>query len=105
MNARESRKQLLIAESELNRAHLVHELKLLAGNAHALAERVKTAGSMASAVALLVAGLASFRRRKSTAAGEKPSWWQTVLKGAGVVGSLWSQFRPRDPASRDKFPR
>ena len=39
MNALESRKQLLIAESELNRTHLVREWQTMAGDVHELAER------------------------------------------------------------------
>jgi hypothetical protein len=102
MKPLQSRKQLLIAESELNRAHLVHELQMLAGNVHALAAHVRTASSVASVVASLVAGLAFFRHKKSAPAGEKPSWWQAILKGVGTVSSLWSQFRPRDPAGRNQ---
>ena len=73
LNPLESRKQLLIAESELNRAHLLHELDTLAGEVHALANQAKTIGSIASAVASLVAGLTSFRRKQPASAAEKPS--------------------------------
>ncbi|MGA9135405.1 MAG: hypothetical protein WB384_25635, partial [Candidatus Sulfotelmatobacter sp.] len=60
---------------------------------HSLTEQAKTVRSMATAVASLVAGL-SFCRRKATApTAEKPSWLQTILKGAGVVSSVWTEFR------------
>ena len=96
MKALNSRKQLLIAESELNRAHLIHELQTMAGDVHALASQAKTIGSIASAVAGLVAGLSSLRHKKSGPEAEKPSWGQTVVKVAGMVSSFWSTFRSRN---------
>ena len=96
MKALESRKQLLIAESELNRAHLVHELQTMAGDIHALARQAKTIGSIASAVAGLVSGLSSLRQKKSTPEAEKPSWGQTIVKAAGMVSTFWSNFRSRN---------
>jgi hypothetical protein len=98
MKALESRKQLLIAESELNRAHLIHELQTMAGDVHALANQAKTISSIASGVAGLIAGLSSLRHKKSSSGAEKPSWWQTILKGAEAVRSFWSQFRSQDRA-------
>jgi hypothetical protein len=95
MNPLKSRKQLLIAESELNRVQLVQELQTMADEVHALANQARTIGSLASTAASLVTGLVSFRRKKSASAAEKPSWWQTILKGAQLAGSLWSEIRPR----------
>jgi hypothetical protein len=95
LNALESRKQLLVAESELNRAHLLHELDTLAGEVHSLANQAKTIGSIASAVASLVAGLTSFRRQQRASAAEKPSWWQTLTKVAGTVSTFWASCRTR----------
>ena len=96
MNPLELRKQLLIAESELNRSQLVEAWQAMASDAHALSRRARTIGSFASAAAALVAGVASFRRRsKSTPSVEKTPWWQTLLKGAQLAGSLWSEFRAR----------
>jgi hypothetical protein len=93
MNALESRKKLLIAESELNRAQLVQEWQAMADEVHSLTSQARTLSSLASAAASLVTGLTSCRRKASAPAAEKPSWWQTILKGAGVVSSFWSEFR------------
>jgi hypothetical protein len=93
MNPMASRKQLLVAESELNRAQLVEDWRTMAGEVHALGNRVRTIGSLAT-VATLVAGLACFRP-VAAAATNKTSWLQTILKGAGIAGSLWSVFRPK----------
>ncbi|MEI6194328.1 MAG: hypothetical protein WCS42_08355 [Verrucomicrobiota bacterium] len=95
MNPLESRKQLLIAESELNREQLTQEWQAVSNDVHALASRAKTIGSIASVAAALVAGVATFRRAKSTALAAQPSWPQTILKGAGLVSTLWQAFRVR----------
>jgi hypothetical protein len=95
LNPLESRKQLLIAESELNRAQLVQEWQTMADGVRSVADRARTISFLASAAASLIAGLASFRRTGSAPAGEKPSWWQTLLKGAQLAGLLWSEFRQR----------
>ena len=93
----ESRKKLLIAESELNRAQLVQELETIKDKVHSLANQARTISSLASAAATLIAGLASFRRKKESApAGTKPSWLQTIVKGAGLVSTVWQTFRPQN---------
>ena len=95
MNPLESRKQLLIAESELNRAELLRDWQTMADDVHALARKARIIGSWASIAASLVAGLAFFRRKKSAPAAEKPSWLQTILKGAGLISTLWQAFRSK----------
>jgi hypothetical protein len=95
MNSLESRKQLLVAESELNRAQLVQDWQTMADEVHSLTSQARTVKSIVSSVATLIAGLASCRRKTSTPGAEKPSWWQMLLKGAGLVGSFWSEFSSR----------
>ena len=95
MKPLESRKQLLIAESELNRAQLVQEWHTMADEARSLVHQARTIGSFASAAATLVAGLASCRRRDSTPTAVKPSWGQTIVKVAGLFSTFWSEFRAR----------
>ena len=93
MKPLESRKQLLIAESELNRAHLISDWENLAGEVHALTHRAKTVGRLASAAVALVSAVSFLRRHKSAPTAEKTPWWQTILKGAGWLGTFWSQVR------------
>jgi hypothetical protein len=97
LNPLELRKQLLIAESELNRAQLVEDMAALTEGVRTLTDRAKSFGSIASSAAMLVAGLAAYRRSRSVP-DEKPLWWQTILKGAQLAGTIWSRFRarPRD---------
>jgi hypothetical protein len=96
MNPLESRKQLLIAESELNRAQLIGDMAALTADVRTLTDRVKTYSSIASAAAVLVTGLAACQRGKCVDADAKPSWLQTILKGAGLVSTFWLAFRAKD---------
>lgn len=93
MNPLQSRKRILIAESELNRAQLVAELAALTADVRALADRAKSFGSIASSAAVLVAGLAAFRSGQPVDAAAKPSWARRFLKGAGLISTLWLAFR------------
>jgi len=95
MNPLESRKQLLIAESDRNRAQLAGDMAALTAGVRALNDRAQSFGSIASSAAVLVAGLAAFRRGKPVDADAKPSRLQTILKGASLISTLWLAFRPR----------
>jgi len=88
-------KQLLIAESELNRAQLAQDWRTLTAEVQSLASQVGTIRSLVSATATLVAGLAACRRKKSAPATEKPSWLQTLLKGAGMLFNFWQATQPQ----------
>jgi hypothetical protein len=91
----ESRKQLLIAESELNRASLDWEWQCMVGEVRALRSRAETIGSIVKATATLIAGLSSLRGHQPPPAPEKFTWWQTVLKGAAMADTFWSEFRAK----------
>jgi hypothetical protein len=97
-----SRKQLLIAESELNRAQLVQEWHVMADGVRLVADRASSISSVASAAVSLIAGLAALRRARPAPAPRKPSWWQTLLQGVQLAGSLWSEFRPTSHDQKDK---
>jgi hypothetical protein len=96
VNALASRRQLLVAESELNRDQLLAECQTMTAGVRSLADLVKSVGSLASAAALLAAGWSDCRRRKpARPAGVKASWFQTLLNGAELAGSIWHAFRAR----------
>ena len=99
MNALQSRKQLLISESEFNRAELVKDLAALTTDLGGLTERARSFGALASFAAVLVTGLVAFQRVRTGSAGAKSGWRQTIAKGAGLVSTLWLAFRapPRNP--------
>ena len=102
LNPLVSRKQLLIAESELNRAQLVEEWQTMTDGVRSVADRTRTISSIASAAASLIVVLGSFRRGKPVDAEAKPSWLQTILKGAGQISTLWLAFRSRGCNQKDK---
>jgi len=104
INPLESRKRLLIAESELNRAQLIGDIAALKEGVHALTGRAKSLGSIASSAAVLVAGVSAFWRGKPAEAAAKPSWLQTILKGAGVVSNLWLALPLRNRNRENKEP-
>jgi len=88
-----SRKQILVAESELNRTQAFEDLIGLSEVVGTFADRARSFGSIVSAAAVLVAGLAALRRGKSVDADAKPSWLRKILKGAGLISTLWLAFR------------
>jgi hypothetical protein len=102
MNSLDSRKQLLIAESELNRAQLAGDMAALTAGVRTITDRAKSFGSIASSAAVLVAGLAAFRRSKPVGAAAKPSWIQTILKGAGLISTLWLACRSPGRGQKDR---
>jgi hypothetical protein len=97
----QSRKQLLIAESELNRAQFVEEWESVAGGVHAAADRAKSFAAIASSAAVLVAALTAFRRRKPAPVEAKPSWLRAILKAARLVTTVWLAFR--SPGARPRL--
>src|SRR4051794_37177711 len=98
----ELRKQMLIAESELNRAQLLDEWAAATEWHRTLSAGVRTAGSVASAAALLVSGVRAFRRKRDPQNGADASWLQPLLKGVGLIPSLWVAFRSRGCEQKDK---
>jgi hypothetical protein len=95
MNPLLSRKKLLIAESELNRAQLVEEWETMTDEVRSVAHRAKSMYSIASSTAMVVAGLAALRGVKAGEGATKRSWLQTIFKGAGLISTLWMAFRAR----------
>ena len=93
MNPLTSRKKLLIAESELNRAQLFHDWQEMSGEVNALTKQAKTLGFIASTAVSLISGATALWQKKSAPAAGKTSWLQTILKGAQIAGSLWAEFR------------
>ena len=104
MNARETRKQLLIAESDLNRAQLACDWQTMSDELHTLGKRAKTFGAMASVTAALLAGFSTLRRKSAPTGPAKSGRWQTLLKAAGIAASLWSEIRSVDRRKENHGP-
>jgi len=101
MTPLESRKQLLVAESELNRAQLGLDWSIITTEARTFTNRAKSFGKIASSAASLVAGLAAFRRDKRTQA-TKPFGLRAMLKGADLILTLWRALRAPGRGQPDK---
>lgn len=93
---------MLIAESELNRAHLIQDWQTMTGVVHALTDEARVLRSLASAGAALVTGFVAFRRKKAAASAGKTSWLQTILNGAGEISNLWKVFCAPPRKTRDE---
>ncbi len=92
----ETRKQLLLVESELNRVQLVNEVRDFKSEIQRLKHQVGGIVSTAE-LATKVAGAFSevgraFSHRDED---EKPSWISTLLNGAKAGTSLWRWIRSR----------
>jgi hypothetical protein len=96
------RKDLLIAESELNRSQLMNEWDAATEWHRTLRTGARTVGSVASAVALVVSGLRAFRRKRDPQNGTNVSWLQPIIQGASVMTSLLGAFRSRGGNEKDK---
>ncbi len=102
INSLQLRKELLIAESELNRDQLMGNMAALTADVRTLTDRAKSFGSIAASAAAVMAGLTAFRRDKIADASAKPSWLQTILKGAGLISILWPALRTPVRDNKDK---
>lgn len=74
----QARKQLLIAESNLNREQLIKDM-----------ERITTIASLGAGMGLM-AWL--WGRKKREQPQEKVHWWAHLLKSVGLLGTLWKIF-------------
>ena len=102
MTAIESRKRLLIVESEINRVQMTGRIATLSAEMRAIGDRTRSLQSVASSAAVLVAGLAAFQRNKPGEPGEKKSWLQTLIRGAGLVSTVWLAFRASNQVQKEE---
>ena len=100
MTALETRKQLLIAQSELNRNQMLGDLMELGAGIDALNTRNKSMGSIVTSAAELVSGIVGYQRGKTRDAARNTTWVQTALKGTGLLCTLWLAIRSRNGSSK-----
>jgi hypothetical protein len=92
----ESRKQLLLVESELNRAQLLNELRDLNNEIHHFKSQVQAAGALVSSAAKLAttfSAIGSAFTHHDTGKNGKSSWISTLLNGARTGASIWGALR------------
>ncbi len=101
LNPLQFHKELLIAESELNRVQLAEDWQSMSSDIRALTVRATSISSLASTVALVVTGIAALRTGRALVNGPKSSWLAVALKGAKVAGSIWMAIRSRPRNQKD----
>jgi hypothetical protein len=94
LTALEMRRQLLVVESELNRAHLLNEcrevrkgINHLTGQIGVLAQLTESAVNIGTSFAGFFRGMSGGKKPEE---GRKPSWIATLLEGARAGISLWT---------------
>ncbi|HEY5297347.1 MAG TPA: hypothetical protein VIK59_05435 [Verrucomicrobiae bacterium] len=97
LTARETRKQLLLVESELNRAHLLNDVRDIQNELHRLQTQVHAIGSMIASTARLAATFFSigniFTHPDDDHADKKKSWISNLMKGARTGASVWMKLK------------
>ncbi len=88
MNPLETNKQLLITESEINRAQLVSDITRMKVTVGTLSDSAKLITATASSAALLVTVLTSGRN-----ADAQSSTLKTILRSAGLITTFWLTLR------------
>lgn len=87
------RKQLLVAESEINRVRVSEEWQAMAQGVRGLAHRTKSVAVWAAPATLVVAGLAAFWRGKSAPAAPQSTWLRKIVNGARLASTCWLAYR------------
>lgn len=102
MNSLQSRKQLLIAESEINRVQLGREWQELTAEVGAVADKAKSFNGLATSILSLVATVGNFTNAASAPAAAKTSWLQKISSGVKLASTVWLMFRARGAAAGKK---
>jgi hypothetical protein len=96
------RKQLLVAESELNRSRLSEDWQAMTHGVRDVTRQAKMIAAWASSAALLVAGVTALRRHPPTAGATKSSWLTKILSLARVASTIWLAFHARGEKEEHK---
>lgn len=95
MKALETRKRLLLAESDLLRVQLSEDFGLLRAAWARSGIRGRPMEGVSSGVALLMACLGAFGRVRGPGplGGGRRSWIERLFRGVGVLSTLWLGWR------------
>jgi hypothetical protein len=89
------RKAVLVLEAEQQREHFCRDAGLIKARFEALTTQAKSVSSMASVGGLVWRGISAMRRPRSPRQNGTPSLLSKVVRGAGLVSSLWFALRSR----------
>lgn len=102
MNSLASQKELLLAESELNRAQLLGAMIALTPRTRRFTDRTISVSVFASSAVMLMREVADSRSHKPGGGAGKLSRMQTVMKIGGMVSALWLAFFPQEHNQHEK---
>jgi type II secretory pathway component PulF len=100
MTPLETKKQLLLTESELNRAQLIEDLAGMQDEIHRVADQVRPLVSLFSSATTLATTFTALRRTwtaQEDRRNGKRSWISSVLHSVQSGAALWQAFRSRPP--------
>ncbi len=92
MTPLESRKQLLVLESELNRTQLLKELDVFQAETRQLVEQARAIASIAASATSLLGVILKVQQAVSGTKEQFPRFFG-ILKGIRAGSSLWSAIR------------
>ena len=97
----ETRRRLLIAESELNRTRMTADLVALGHQARTLASETMTLHSIVSSASVLAVGLAGLANQSSAPTRQRTPWWRILLNNTSLLSALWLTFRAKKTTSKN----
>ncbi len=101
MNALETRKQLLMAESDLLRIQLSEDIESLRSAWNRSGARARVWSGLISSIAVLMAGMTTLRPKPMSGGGNRRSWVTVLLQGASLLSAVWLSWkRARSGSSR-----
>ena len=96
LKALETRKQEIVAQSDVTRIELLKDWENLKTELHRVKRQLRAAGSIASSAVVLAAAASVLRRRhelQKTEVHTKVPWVSAALNGAKVGASLFMKLR------------
>ena len=101
MNPLETRKRLLMAESDLLRIQLTEDIESLRSAWDRSGSRARIWSGLISSIPMLMAGMNSLCPKPTTNEGRRRSWGAMLLQGASLLSTVWLSWkRARSGSSR-----
>ncbi|MEN9776873.1 MAG: hypothetical protein RJB04_628 [Verrucomicrobiota bacterium] len=101
MNPLETRKRLLMAESDLLRIQLTEDIESLRSAWDRSGSRARIWSGLISSIPMLMAGMSALHPKPTADGGSRRSWGTLLLQGAGLLSTVWLSWkRARSGPSR-----